>query len=205
MNKMKTSTFSNIHFAKMNKRGSKRYLIIGIVLVVVLLVAGFLYFALVGFDYSPKYNGYTSSGALVNPVAKLSTEEAVAKFNGDFIYYILYKLEFYNLRSNILTGDKPRILIYADDDFYSAEINKGNIIVDKKLIDNPDVIIRTTKLEGVLMLQDSNYIVKSFNSGKSSIELVAGKAELFSKGYLKIYSKLTGESVTGNIIKIYSG
>ena len=189
----------------MNRRSSKRHVIIGIVLVVVLLVAGFLYFALVGFDYSSKYNGYGSSGALVNPVSQLSTEEAVAKFNGDFIYYMLFQLEFYNLRSNILTGDKPRVLIYAGDDFYSAEINKGVINVDKKLIDNPDVIIRTTKLEGVLMLQDSNYIVKSFNSGKSSIELVAGKASLFAKGYLKIYSKLTGESVSGNIIKIYSG
>lgn len=189
----------------MNKRGSKKYLIIGIVLVVVLLIAGFLYFALVGFDYSSKYNGYTSSGALVNPVAKLSTEEAVAKFNEDFIYYMLYQLEFYNLRSNVLNGDKPRILIYADDDVYSAEISKGDIIVDKNTIDNPDAIIRTTKLEGVLMLKDSNYIVESFNSGKSSIELVASKATLFSKGYLKIYSKMTGESVTGNIIKIYSG
>lgn len=186
-----------------NSGKSHKHLVLGIVLIVVLLIIAFLYFALVGVDYSAKYREYDESGRLVNPVLKLSTEEAVKEFNEDFVYYMLYQIEFYNLRSNALTGDKPRISIYADQDIYSAEINKGDILVSKNKINNPDVIIHTTKIEGVLMLQDSKYIVESFNSGKSKMELVNDKASLFSKGYLKIYSKLTGKSVTGNIIKIY--
>ncbi|MDO8563408.1 MAG: hypothetical protein Q7R87_00175 [Nanoarchaeota archaeon] len=190
---------------EVNQKRSHKHLILGIVLVVVFFIGAFLYFALVGVDYSSRYNDYEKSGQLVNPTLKLSTEEAVDNFNEDFVYYMLYQIGFYNLRENALTGDKPRILIYADEDFYSAEINKGEIIVSKEKIGNPDVIIWTSKLEGVLMLQDSNYVVKSFNEGKSKIELVADKSSLFSKGYLKIYSKLTGKSVTGNIIRIYSG
>ncbi|MEK6911123.1 MAG: hypothetical protein AABW82_05095 [Nanoarchaeota archaeon] len=190
---------------EVNQKRSHKHLILGIVLVVVLFIGAFLYFALVGVDYSSRYSDYEKSGQLVNPVSKLSTEEAVDNFNEDFIYYMLYQIGFYNLRENALTGDKPRILIYADEDFYSAEINKGEIIVSNEKIGNPDVIIRTSKLEGVLMLKDSSYIIESFNSGKSNIELVADKSSLFSKGYLKIYSKLTGKSVTGNIIRIYSG
>lgn len=182
-----------------------KHLILGILLVVVLIVSAFLYFALVGVDYSSKYASYEKSGQLVNPLSKLSTEEAVENFNEDFIYYMLYQAEFYNLRNNALTGDKPRILIYADEESYSAEIDKGDIVVYNGDIEKPDVIIRTSKLEGVLMLQDSNYVVESFYSGKSKIELVADKAILFSKGYLKIYNKLNGKSFTGNIIRIYIG
>lgn len=186
-----------------NAGKSHKHLVLGIVLIILLLIGAFLYFALVGVDYSARYREYDKSGKLINPVLKLSTEEAVKEFNEDFVYYLLYQIQFYNLRSNALTGDKPRVSIYADEDIYSAEIDKGKIIVNKNKIDNPDVIIHTTKVEGVLMLQDSKYVVESFNSGKSKIELVADKASLFSKGYLKIYSKLTGKSVTGNIVRIY--
>ncbi len=188
-----------------NEGKSHKHLIFGIILIVVFLIIAFLYFALVGVDHSARYKEYSEAGKLINPVLKLSTEEAVKEFNENFVYYMLYQIEFYNLRSNALTGDKPRILIYADEDIYSAEIYKGEIIVNKNKIENTDVIIHTSKIEGVLMLQDSKYVVESFNSGKSRIELVADKASLFSKGYLKIYSKLTGKGVTGNIIRIYSG
>jgi hypothetical protein len=181
-----------------------KYAFLGIFLIILLLVFAFLYFSLVVVDYSYKYREYDKSGKLLNPVLKLSTEEAVKEFNEDFVYYLLYQMQFYNLRSNALTRDTPKILIYADEDIYSAEIDNGEIIIDKDKIDKPDVIIRTGKLEGVLMLQDSNYIVESFNFGRSKMELVADKSILFSKGYLKIYSKLTGKGVTGSIIKIYS-
>ena len=40
------------------------------------------------------------------------------------------------------------------------------------------------------MLKDKGYVISSFNSGKSSIELVAGNIELYSKGYLDLYNNL---------------
>jgi hypothetical protein len=44
------------------------------------------------------------------------------------------------------------------------------------------------------MVRTGNYISESFSSGKSEMELISGKIELGSKGYLKIYNSLTGES-----------
>ena len=54
------------------------------------------------------------------------------------------------------------------------------------------------------MMKDANYIKDSFISEKSSINLLADKTTLFTKGYLNIYNELNPSSVTGNIIKIYS-
>lgn len=54
------------------------------------------------------------------------------------------------------------------------------------------------------MIRDKNYVEESFRNGKSSIELVAGKTELFEKGYLALYTKITGKSITGSAIKIFA-
>jgi len=47
------------------------------------------------------------------------------------------------------------------------------------------------------MLQNKDYISESFQSGASKMEMVAGKTELASKGYLEIYTGITGKSITG--------
>lgn len=186
----------------MNKRG-KWQIVLAIVLVVVLVVTLFLYFALVGPDYSSRYDSYKEDGSLVNPVSRLSTEDAVEQFDDEFIYYLLYQIGAYNLKAPPLSSDYPKISINVGDSFYNAEIKKGTIIVSEGDIENPDIRITTTKLEAVLMLQDENYIQESFNNGNSAVELLAPKAKLFAKGYLNLYTNLTGKSITGNVIRIY--
>jgi len=51
------------------------------------------------------------------------------------------------------------------------------------------------------MINDKNYIEQSFKDGTSQIELVATKTTLFSKGYLSLYTDLTGESITGMVLR----
>ena len=75
---------------------------------------------------------------------------------------------------------------------------RGNIAAE-------DVIINTTKLEVVRMMNDRSYISKSFGSGKSEMIFVADRSTLFSKGYLNLYDQLTGRSITGNIVRMTLG
>jgi len=188
----------------MKLRG-KISLIIGIFLILLFVVCAFLYYSLSGRDYTSMYEQNVRAGTLVNPIERLSTDEAIVKFDESFVYYLLYQIKAYNLHNPPLSSDEPKLLLYADENVYGASVNKGKIIVNNGEISNYDIVIRTTVLEGVLMLQDKNYISKSFQDGKSTIELVGTKSSLFGKGYLNLYTELTGKSITGNIIRISSG
>jgi hypothetical protein len=190
----------------MNKRG-KWAIILGIILLVILILLIFFYYAL----YSPrneiKYSAQgsnSSGGGLVNPVIGISNEQAVSEFNESFVYYLLYSIKAYNLHNPPLSSSKPIIQIYVSNDPYYAIIDKGAINVNKGTSDKKDIIIRTTKEEAVKMLQSKEYVATSFESGTSSIELVESKSLLFGKGYLNLYTQLTGKSVTGNVINIYT-
>ena len=45
------------------------------------------------------------------------------------------------------------------------------------------------------MIRNEGYIKESFKSGGSVMDPVASKIKLFSKGYLELYTDLTGEEV----------
>ena len=183
----------------MNKKGS-RALIISIVVLLIFVVILFFFFALFRPSYSKGYNGV----AIPNPTDGLTTEQAIASFNESFVSYILYSIKAYNLHNPPLSSNDPRIEFKIDSDLYWAVIQNGVIQVSKTEMNSPDVIITTTKEEGVKMVQNKEYIQQSFSSGKSGIELLASKATLFAKGYLSLYTSLTGKSVTGNVVRIYS-
>ncbi len=186
----------------MNKRGSW-VLWVSIGILIVLIVGIFLYFALWKPNYDKVYAAKVYSGALFNPVGNLSNEEALLKFDESFVYYLLYEIKAYNLHNPPLSGNKPKIGFFIGEDPYNAVINNGDILVSKGVIDSKDAIITTTKEEAIKMLRDKEYIKTSFSSGTSKIELIASKSILFAKGYLNLYSELTGKGVTGNVVKIY--
>jgi hypothetical protein len=182
----------------MNKRGW--ILWVSIALVVVLIGAAFLYFALFNRDNSSVYSG----GNIKNPAEGLSNEEAVLAFNESFVFYLLYEIKAYNLHNPPFSSDVPRIEVDVGEDVFGATVDNGIITVTKGRIAKRDIIITTTKSEAVKMLRDKNYVVQSFNDKMSSIELVADKTTLFAKGYLAMYNELTGKSVTGNIVRIFT-
>ena len=183
----------------MNKKG-KWVLWVSIALVVVLVIGMFFYFAM----FSPQNERAYADSEVKNPSVGLTTEEAVMQFDESFVFYILYSIKAYNLHNPPLSSNTPKIEFLIDDESFNAEIVDGAINVKKGIIADEDIIIRTTKEEGVKMTQSKDYVQESFSSGKSGIELVAGKVNLFSKGYLNMYTELTGKSVTGNVIRIYA-
>jgi len=181
--------------------GKRLIFILIALLVIVLIVAGVFYFYLRGSDYGEVYAERFAKGEISNPAKDLSLEEAVAKFDESFVYYLLYNIGAYNLKEPWFSDDKPKIEFYIGDDVYNAAIDSGEIEVSKGVIDDEDIIIYTNTEGAVKMMQDQGYIERSFRDGESSIELKASKSELFLKGYLNLYTELTGESITGSAIR----
>ena len=181
----------------MNKKGSK-FFWVSIALVVFFVAFLFLYLAL----FKPEGGQIINARVVENPVVGLSDAQAVSKFDEDFVFYLIYNLEAYNLHNPPLSSNYPKIEVAVDNVIYNVLVIKGAIKVNLGAIKNEDLTIKTTKMEAVKMLRDSNYVKQSFNDKKSSIELVAGKLTLFSKGYLNLYNNIIGKSVTGNLIRI---
>ena len=181
----------------MDKKGAWVFWV-SIVLAVMLVVIIFLYFALFKSNNEGVYEGMD----IVNPVLGLSDEQAVLDFNESFVFYLLYSIKAYNLHNPPLSSDYPKIEMDVGGEVFGATVKKGIISVSENLIFDKDVIIRTTKEEAVKMMRDKNYVTQSFNDEKSEIELVADKTTLFAKGYLNMYTELTGKSITGNLIRI---
>jgi hypothetical protein len=171
----------------------KKNVVIIILIVLILLV---LVFGVAFYFYFIKSENINGGGRmLINPVKNLSNSEAVEQFDEDFVLYLLYAIGANELKKSPISLKTPKIEIRVGDKIFSAEIIKGNIMVNEGGIEQEDIIIYTTTLEAVKMIRNRSYIEQSFSSGKTGIELIAGKATLAAKGYLKIYTKLTGKSV----------
>ena len=138
------------------------------------------------------YSGGGNYAAVRNPVEGLSDEQAAAKFDEGFVSYLLYSIGAGKLHNPPFSSNTPKIVFFIDDDIFNAEVKNGGIVVKKGNINDADIMIITSKEEGVKMLRDRNYVVKSFSDGKSSFSALADKLSLLSKGYLDMYNKLTG-------------
>ncbi|MBI3334600.1 hypothetical protein HYZ97_03880 [Candidatus Pacearchaeota archaeon] len=185
----------------MNRRG--RWMIwASLIGVIILVVALFLYYSLVSPDYSAQYQG---TRVLVNPAANLSLEEVEQQFDETFVYYLLAASKAYNLHNPPLSSDTPKIEIVVGDDTYSAVIEDGEILVAQSALENEDIRLITSTNEAAKMVKYPSSIKESFGSGSSQVELLASKTILFSKGYLNLYTELTGKSIAGNVVRIYAG
>jgi len=180
-------------------------LIVLLIINVVLLIGFFLFLAYYVFDsedYTGAYEERISRGEILNPSLNLTDEEAAVNFDESFIYYLLVNIKAYNLHDSA-SKDSPKIELVIGNKTFNAVISGGEIRVSKGVVRGEDIRIVTSVSEAVKMVRDKNYIEESFNLGLSRIELIAGKPTLFSKGYLKIYTELTGKSITGGVIKAY--
>ena len=85
------------------------------------------------------------------------------------------------------------------EETWSSEIKSGVPNAQQTSIENEDLRITISKEEAVKALLSDNieqFMKDSFNNGETKIEMVVGKTELFSKGYLKMYKELTGEEIS---------
>ncbi len=164
-----------------------------IILSVIVLAAIGIYNVMNG--HEEKKNSAAQFASLSNPVTGLNESEAILQFNESFVYYMLYSINAQNLRN-------PKIKFVIDDEIFSAVSDSGKLVVSKKDIQGEDIRIITTKKEAIKMLRGKNYIATSFSNGASSIEMVAGKITLLSKGYLNLYKEVTGKSITGSFLRV---
>lgn len=133
--------------------------------------------------------GYTNKTAVI--------KEGVIEFNEDYINYILVALGTGYLHISLLF-ENPLIEFNLDEEVWNSEIKQGMPNSKKGQIDDEDLRISISKEEAVEALLANNieeFMKESVNNGNTKIELVVGKAELFSKGYLDMYKELTGEEI----------
>lgn len=172
----------------MENMKNKKLISISVLAIILVAAAIFVY---LGFNQTEKNSPKT---ILKNPVAGLSDEEAVKLFDEKFVSYLLYAIDADSLHAPPLSSETPKIKFEIENEIFEAEIIEGRIIVKKAGSSGEDILIKTSKTEAVKMLRDVNYVAKSFQEGKSSIELKANQAELFTKGYLKIYNELESKA-----------
>ena len=171
----------------------KVYLVLGILLILALFVIAFLYYSLA----KPGYKKQEISKPNI-------TEETIIEES--HISYVLNELGAYNLHNPPLSSETPKINVKVDDDWYGAEVREGKIYTKKSAFDKADLVFYTSseELKNALKGDIKEYMKSSVSDGKTSLELKASYSTLFSKGYLGLYQELTGKSLTGSIIRIFS-
>ena len=115
-----------------------------------------------------------------------------------------YNIKAYGLHNPLLSKNTPKIEILIEDEAFNSEIIDNRIKTQKEAIDNEDIMIKTSKNEFLKILNSKDIkkaVQESAETGNLDIEMLAGKLELASKGYLNVYKEVTGESLTGNIIR----
>ena len=133
--------------------------------------------------------GYTDKAAVI--------KEGVMEFNEDYINYILVALGTGYLHKSPLF-ENPLIEFELGGEIWNSEIIDGMPDSEKGQIDDEDLSISISKEEAVEALLANNieeFMKKSVVNENTKIKMIAGKAELFSKGYLEMYKELTGEEI----------
>ena len=113
----------------------------------------------------------------------------------DYINFILVALGTGYLRKSIIGGN-PLIEFDLEGEVWSSEIIKGmpNSVLGGT--DKEDLRISISKEEavkGILSENREEFMRDSYLAGRTDFEMVAGKTELFAKGYLDMYNALTGK------------
>jgi|WetSurMetagenome_2_1015567.scaffolds.fasta_scaffold157941_2 hypothetical protein len=172
-------------------------LIVGIVLVVALIITSFVYYATAQNTQKTEIN---------NPINGIGMNKSEIIVDEDQVAYVLNEIGAWKLHNPPLSSNRPKVEVIVNTNTFRAEVSNGKIAVEKGNWDSPDIRIRTSGSEIVDAITSANikdYIKQSVSSGKTRLELVAGYAQLFSKGYLNLYQDITGKSFTGSVVRIF--
>ena len=182
-------------------------LIIIILIIVIIALAGLLIF------HKPHSNSnltYTPVSSSENPMKAIvlkntinGTEnqsailyDGIMNFNEGYINYLLSSLGTSQLHKSNFGYGNPKIEFDLGNETWNSEL--GDAFITKKgTLDKPDLRIKMSKEEAVNAILSKNtkqYMKDDVTNGKIQIEMVAGKVELYSKGYLDMYKSLTGKS-----------
>ena len=177
---------------RQNKKRSSKIiiLVIFILLILAFIGAGGIYYFL--FSNGKEESKIEGGGKVLNNPAKgLSLEEAVEKFNDEYIKFLLVAIKAGNLHNPPFSSDIPKIEISLGEEIYHGTVTDNKISVGKGQIEDEDIILYSSREEIVKIMKDKDYVKNSFENGLASIELKTDKLELYSKGYLDIYDELS--------------
>jgi len=174
--------------ALMKKSSPKKFTIISIIFIMILILATITYLFL--FNPGTKLN-------LPNPltghtIANTNQQTEDITITPAFITYLINELGAYKLHKNLLTGEPAIINFNIQEQKFHSEIN-NNIKTIETPHKNPDIIITTSKQEIINSLSSTNpqqYMRQSIQQGKTKITQVASQSELLAKGYLSLYNTL---------------
>lgn len=156
----------------------------------VLGVVALFVFYLFLVPFSHPYVIQETDGTLVNPVLSLTDSQALGAFDSSFVFYLLYVAHAYELHATPVNGELPELMVTLEDGSYCATITRGVITVMNDSCTTPDVLITSTRTEVISLLRTPDALADSFASGRSSFTVVASRATLLSKGYLRLYMQL---------------
>jgi len=125
--------------------------------------------------------------------------ELISRFNLDDIDSFLNIIGIDKLHKSIIQ-ENPFIEFYIDREYWNVEIIDGEPLIKNGSINNPDILITTSKEEILRIINSGNKqedLKNGLFSGKISIQMIAGQVELAEKGYVDLYNSLIG--VNNNI------
>ncbi len=133
---------------------------------------------------------HTENGIVDNDAV---VKEGINNFNSDYINYILLSLGVGGLHKSVLGYGNPKVEFNMDGETWSTELVDGFLVTKKEGIDGPDFKLYMKKEEVVKALLSpnmENFMKESLINGDTKFDIVAGKIELGSKGYLSVYDKV---------------
>lgn len=120
-------------------------------------------------------------------------EQGLENFNEDYINYILISSGVNELYKSPIGHGNPSIELVINNEIWSAEISDDNLITKKFSTDNEDFKVYISKeqiIEALLSENPAKFLKDSFLNGDIKAEVIAGKTEILSKGYLGMYREL---------------
>ena len=184
-------------------RHLKKFLFIsGIFLVIIIILAGVYFFGW--------FSGSGDKIVLENPLKNIVlsntnaqgqvnydavVSEGVMNFNVDYINYIMAALGVGKLHKSLIGYGNPVIEMNLNDEVWNSELKDGGLYSLQGDSDDEDLRVIMTKEEAVKALLSSDiagFMKNSVTEGNTKIEMIAGKIELGSKGYLEMYDGLSG-------------
>lgn len=122
-------------------------------------------------------------------------QEAVINFDKSYINYMLIAIGANKLHNPPFSSNTPKIKSVVDGEVYWSEVVDGKISTYEGDIEDPDLLITTTKqvaVQAMLSYDLSKYMKDAVWEGTITVEMLAGKVELATKGYLEMYNNLYG-------------
>ena len=181
----------------------QKALTIGLVSFLFLIILSFSFTVYASRDYShyenplKNYKPFATGDVVQETTEDSETNEEDSSneiiIDESFVNFVLSSVGVDNLHRNPLNFEPPIVnIIVVSKEFYS--VIGDDISTSEGLRTDADIEITTNDemiVEALTNDETEDIIIDSFMDGTSSVKLIAGEAELFAKGYLALYQRIS--------------